>query len=194
MLTTANAEYADRIAMMSLHGISHDAWKRYSAEGSWFYEVLQAGYKYNMTDIAAALGLHQLARSEWLLERRRSIAQRYTEAFSHWPEVETPPNPAHVEHAWHLYMLRLCLDRLKITRERFIQALAQAKIGTSVHFIPLHLHPFYRDMYQLEADDFPAALYAYRRAVSLPIYPGMTDEDVEDVIAAVEQLLATHKK
>ncbi len=194
MLTTANPEYADRIAMMSLHGISHDAWKRYSVEGSWFYEVLQAGYKYNMTDIAAALGLHQLARSEWLLERRRAIAQRYTEAFSHWPEVETPPNPAHVEHAWHLYMLRLCLDRLKITREMFIQALAQAKIGTSVHFIPLHLHPFYRDMYQLEADDFPAALHAYQRAVSLPIYPGMTDEDVEDVIAAVEQILAAHKK
>ena len=194
MLTTANPEYADRIAMMSLHGISHDAWKRYSAEGSWFYEVLQAGYKYNMTDIAAALGLHQLARSEWLLERRRAIAQRYTEAFSHWPEVETPPNPAHVEHAWHLYMLRLCLDRLKITREMFIQALAQAKIGTSVHFIPLHLHPFYRDRYQLETDDFPAALHAYRRAVSLPIYPGMTDEDVEDVIAAVERILAAHKK
>lgn len=194
MLTTANAEYADRIAMMSLHGISRDAWKRYSAEGSWYYEVLQAGYKYNMTDIAAALGLHQLARSEWLLERRRAIAQRYTEAFSRWTEVETPPNPAHVEHAWHLYMLRLCLERLNITREMFIQALAQAKIGTSVHFIPLHLHPFYRDMYQLGADDFPAALYAYRRSVSLPIYPSMTDDDVEDVIASVEQILAAHKK
>src|SRR5436190_15720560 len=102
MLTTANPEYAERIAMMALHGISHDGWKRYSAEGSWYYEVLQAGYKYNMTDIAAALGLHQLARSQWLLERRRSIAHRYTEAFSQWPEVEPPPNPAHVEHAWHL--------------------------------------------------------------------------------------------
>jgi dTDP-4-amino-4,6-dideoxygalactose transaminase len=194
MLTTANPAYAERISMMSLHGISRDAWKRYSAEGSWFYEVLQPGYKYNMTDLAAALGLHQLARSEWLLERRRVIAQRYTEAFSLWPELEVPPDPAHVEHAWHLYILRLHLERLTITRDAFIQALKQAKIGTSVHFIPLHLHPFYRDTYQLAADDFPAALQAYQRTISLPIYPGMADEDVEDVIAAVEQIIATHRK
>src|SRR6266849_10908779 len=194
MLTTANPEYAERAAIMAFHGIDRDAWKRYSAEGSWYYEVLQAGYKYNMTDLAAAIGLHQLARSEWLLERRRAIAQRYTEAFSQWPEVETPPDPAHVEHAWHLYILRLRLERLAITRDAFIQALKQANIGTSVHFIPLHLHPFYRDTYQLAADDFPVALHAYRRAISLPIYPCMTDEDVEDVIAAVEQIVATHKR
>jgi dTDP-4-amino-4,6-dideoxygalactose transaminase len=194
MLTTANAAYAERVAMMSLHGISRDGWKRYSAEGSWFYEVLQAGYKYNMTDIAAAIGLQQLARSGWLLERRRAIAQRYTEAFSYWPELETPPNPAHIEHAWHLYMLRLHLERLTITRDAFIQALKQANIGTSVHFIPLHLHPFYRDTYQLVAEDFPAALHAYQREVSLPIYPSMTDEDVEDVIAAVEQIITTHRR
>lgn len=193
MLTTANPEYAERAAVMALHGISRDAWKRYSAEGSWHYEVLQAGYKYNMTDIAAAIGLHQLARSDWLLERRRAIAQRYTEAFSRWPELETPPNPAHVEHAWHLYMLRLRPEQLTITRDEFIQALTKANIGSSVHFIPLHLHPFYRDTYRLVAEDFPAALHAYRRAVSLPLYPGMTDEDVEDVIAAVEQIIGAHR-
>jgi dTDP-4-amino-4,6-dideoxygalactose transaminase len=194
MLTTANPEYAERIAMMTLHGISRDAWKRYTAEGSWYYEVLQAGYKYNMTDIAAAIGLHQLARSEWLLERRRTIAQHYTEAFSQLPELETPPNPAHVEHAWHLYMLRLNLEQLSITRAAFIQALTKANIGSSVHFIPLHLHPFYRDMYQLVTDDFPAAFNAYQRVISLPIYPGMTDEDVEDVIAAVEKIIAEHRR
>lgn len=194
MLATANSEYAERAAMMALHGISHDAWKRYSAEGSWYYEVLQAGYKYNMTDLAAALGLHQLARSEWLLERRRAIAQRYTEAFSQWPEVETPASPSHIEHAWHLYILRLYLERLTVTRDAFIQALTKANIGTSVHFIPLHLHPFYRNTYHLVADDFPAALHAYQRAISLPIYPGMTDDDVEDVIAAVEQTIGAHKK
>jgi dTDP-4-amino-4,6-dideoxygalactose transaminase len=194
MLTTANPVYAERAAMMTLHGISRDAWKRYSAEGSWYYEVLRAGYKYNMTDLAAALGLHQLARSEWLLERRRAIAHRYSEVFSQLPEVETPPNPEYVEHAWHLYMLRLRLERLTITRDAFISALKQVNIGTSVHFIPLHLHPFYRDTYQLVADDFPAALYVYQRVISLPIYPGMTDEDVEDVIAAVEQVIETHKK
>jgi dTDP-4-amino-4,6-dideoxygalactose transaminase len=193
MLTTTNPMYAERAAIMALHGISRDAWKRYSAEGSWYYEVLQAGYKYNMTDIAAAIGLHQLARSDWLLERRRAIAQRYTEAFSRWPELETPPNPAHVEHAWHLYMLRLRPEQLTMTRDEFIQALTKANIGSSVHFIPLHLHPFYRDTYRLVAEDFPAALHAYRRAVSLPLYPGMTDEDVEDVIAAVEQIIGVHK-
>jgi dTDP-4-amino-4,6-dideoxygalactose transaminase len=194
MLTTSNPEYAERIAIMTLHGISRDAWKRYTTEGSWYYEVVQAGYKYNMTDIAAAIGLHQLARSEWLLERRRAIAQRYTEAFSHLPELETPSNPSHVDHAWHLYMLRLNSERLTIMRDAFIQALTKAKIGSSVHFIPLHLHPYYREMYQLASDDFPAALHAYQRVISLPIYPGMTDEDVEDVIVAVEQIVETHKK
>ena len=194
MLTTANPEYAERAAMMALHGISRDAWKRYTADGSWYYEVLQAGYKYNMTDIAAALGLHQLARSEWLWDRRQAIAERYTEAFSQLPELEPPPNPDHVEHAWHLYLLRLRTERLAISRDAFIQELTKANIGTSVHFIPLHLHPFYRDTYQLAADDFPAALDAYRRVISLPIYPGMTDEDVEDVIAAVEKIITTHRK
>ncbi len=194
MLTTANPEYAERATMMALHGISRDAWKRYTADGSWYYEVLQAGYKYNMTDIAAALGLHQLARSEWLWERRRAIAERYTEAFSQLPELEPPPNPDHVEHAWHLYLLRLRTERLAISRDAFIQELTKANIGTSVHFIPLHLHPFYRDTYQLVADDFPAALDAYRRVISLPIYPGMTDEDVEDVIAAVKKIITTHRK
>jgi len=194
MLTTSNPEHAQRIALMSLHGISRDAWKRYTSEGSWYYEVIQAGYKYNMTDIAAAIGLHQLARSEWLLDRRRAVAQRYTEAFSQLPEVETPPNPAHVQHAWHLYILRLHLERLAISRDAFIQALREANIGSSVHFIPLHLHPFYRDLYQLAAEDFPAALHAYRRVISLPIYPGMKDEDVEDVIAAVERIIAAHRK
>jgi dTDP-4-amino-4,6-dideoxygalactose transaminase len=194
MLTTANPAYAERAAMMSLHGIGRDAWKRYSAEGSWYYEVLQAGYKCNMTDIAAALGLQQLARSEWLLERRRTIAQRYTNAFSQWPEVETPPNPAHVQHAWHLYMLRLRSELLTITRNAFIEELKQANIGTSVHFIPLHLHPFYRNTYQLSPDDFPRALHAYQRVISLPIYPGMVDGDVEDVIAAVERIIQTNKR
>src|SRR5258706_1121648 len=194
MLTTANTRYAERAEMMTLHGISRDAWKRYTAEGSWYYEVLQAGYKYNMTDLAAAIGLHQLARSEWLLQRRRAIAQRYTEAFSQWPELETPPDSAHVEHAWHLYILRFRPDHLTITRDSFIQALKRAQIGTSVHFIPLHLHPFYRDTYQLAADDFPVALGVYQRVISLPIYPGMTDEDIEDVIAAVERIIAMHRR
>ena len=194
MLTTANPDYAERASLMTLHGISRDAWKRYSSEGAWYYEVVQAGYKYNMTDIAAAIGLHQLARSQWLLERRRTIALRYTEAFSHFPEIETPYVPIHVEHAWHLYLLRLHLEQLTITRDGFMQELSKAQIGTSVHFIPLHLHPFYRDTYSIEAGDFPVALREYQRTISLPIYPGMTDNDIDDVIAIVEQIIETHKK
>lgn len=194
MLTTANLEYAQRSSMMSLHGISRDAWKRYKAEGSWYYEVLQAGYKYNMTDLAASIGLHQLARSEWLLQRRQEIARHYTEAFAQCHELEVPANPPHVQHAWHLYILRLHLEHLSITRDAFIQALTEMKIGTSVHFIPLHLHPFYRDTYHLKPNDYPVALQAYQRAISLPIYPGMTDEDVDDVIAAIQQIIKAHKR
>ena len=194
MLTTANPEYAERVAMMTLHGISRDAWKRYSAEGSWYYEVLQAGFKYNMTDIAASIGLHQLARCEELLTRRRTIAKRYTEAFSQLSELETPASPTHSEHAWHLYMLRLRVECLSIGRNEFIQELTQANIGTSVHFIPLHVHPFYRKTFQLQPSDFPIAENEYQREISLPIYPGMTDEDVEDVITAVIHTTLAHKK
>jgi dTDP-4-amino-4,6-dideoxygalactose transaminase len=194
MLTTSNPEYARRAAVMSLHGISHDAWKRYRTGGSWYYEVVEAGFKYNMTDISASLGLHQLARSSWLLQRRQEIATRYTEAFAMLPEIETPPLPGYVTHAWHLYMLRLHLERLSITREAFIQELTRAQIGSSVHFIPLHLHPFYRDTYHLSPEDFPAALGIYQREISLPMYPGMSDDDVDDVIATVEQIIETHKK
>ncbi len=194
MLTTTHPDYAERVGLLSLHGISRDAWKRYSAEGSWFYEVLEAGYKYNMTDLAASLGLHQLARRHWLLERRRAIARRYTEAFAQMPELEPPPDPAHVEHAWHLYLLRLHPERLTITRDEFIALLAQAKIGTSVHFIPLHLHPYYRAKYHLTPEAFPVALESYQREISLPLYPGMTDEDVEDVIAAVALIVEKHRR
>lgn len=194
MLTTNNPEYAQRSALMALHGMNKDAWKRYTAEGSWYYEILDAGFKYNMTDLAAALGVQQLARREWLLERRRSIAAQYSAAFAQVPELETPPDPAHVQHAWHLYQLRLHPDRLKITRDEFIQELAAANIGTSVHFIPLHLHPYYRNTFQLSPNDFLAALQAYQREISLPIYPGMTDEDVADVIAAVERIIESHRR
>lgn len=196
MLTTANPAYAERAAMMALHGISKDAWKRYSAEGSWRYEVLEAGYKYNMTDVAAAIGLHQLARRAWLLDRRQTIARRYSQAFSRYLELEVPPSPDPdvAQHAWHLYMLRLRPERLKISRDAFIGGLAEQYIGTSVHFIPLHLHPFYRSTYHLAPSDFPVALDAYQRAISLPIYPGMSDDDVDDVIDAVTRLVEDNRR
>lgn len=194
MLTTANAEYARRVALMALHGMNRDAWKRYTAEGSWYYEILDAGFKYNMTDVAAAMGLHQLARRDWLLGRRQAIAARYTRAFADLPELETPPNPGHEDHAWHLYALRIRPERLTIGRDDFIKRLSEARIGTSVHFIPLHLFPLYRDRYDLKADDFPVALGSYQREISLPIYPGMSEDDVEDVVAAVTDVVAAHRR
>lgn len=192
MLVTANPDYAQRAALMSLHGMSRDAWKRYTAQGSWRYEVLDAGFKDNMTDVAAALGLQQLARRQWLLDRRRSVAERYTAAFTGIPALETPPNLADREHAWHLYMLRIHPEALSIGRDAFIEELSHANIGTSVHFIPLPLHPLYRDRFALSPEDFPGAIGAFEREISLPIYPGMSDDDVDDVIAAVLRIVAAH--
>jgi dTDP-4-amino-4,6-dideoxygalactose transaminase len=194
MLTTNNPEYAERAAIMALHGINRDAWKRYSAQGSWFYEVLAPGYKFNMTDISAAIGLHQLARREWLLERRRHIAARYMEAFGAVAELEVPPDSTGDRHAWHLYMLRIRPERLRIDRAEFIERLTAANIGVSVHFIPLHKHPFYRDTYGLRAEDFPVATDAYEREISLPIYPGMSDRDVDDVIQAVLAIVEASRR
>jgi dTDP-4-amino-4,6-dideoxygalactose transaminase len=194
MLVTNNPVWAERAGIMAMHGISRDAWKRYSAEGSWFYEVIDAGYKYNMTDIAAALGLQQLARRQWLLERRQAIAAAYNAAFAKVEELEIPPECADSQHAWHLYALRIHPERLMVTRDEFIKELAAANIGTSVHFIPLHLHPYYRDTYKLAPEDFPVALATYQREISLPIYPGMTEDDTQDVIAAVLRIVKQRRK
>jgi perosamine synthetase len=189
MLVTDNEQWAERAQMMSLHGMSRDAWKRHTSEGSWYYEVVAPGFKYNMTDIAAALGLHQLKKQDRFLAERLSIARRYDAAFGQLAEIETPTVPAHVESSWHLYMLRLNLDRLRADRAGVIKALNAENIGTSVHFIPLHLHPSYRERYGFTPDSFPIAYREYQRVISLPIFPGMTDADVDDVIGAVQKVV-----
>jgi len=185
MIVTDDEELAERCRIMSLHGISRDAWKRYTAEGSWYYEIIAPGYKYNLTDIAAAIGLVQLRKLERMWGRRKEIAERYTEAFSQFPELEPPTVRAEAEHSWHLYILRLNLERLKISRNQFIEELRARNIGTSVHFIPLHLHPYYRETYGYKPEDFPVAYREYQRVISLPIYSKMSDQDVEDVINAI---------
>lgn len=190
MITTDDDEWADRCRIMSLHGISRDAWKRYTAEGSWYYEIIAPGFKYNMSDIAAALGVAQLRRAEAMRRRRQEIAVRYTEAFSPIGALELPADRRDDVHAWHLYMLRLNLERLTIDRARFIEELKARNIGASVHFIPLHLHPYYRDLYGFSAGDFPVAWSEYQREVSLPIYSRMSDRDVDDVIDAVIAVVA----
>ncbi len=198
MICTDNDAIADRCRIMALHGISRDAWKRYTAEGSWYYEITAPGYKYNLTDVAAAMGLAQLAKAERMWQRRVEIAQRYTAAFSQFEELQTPTDNADHQHAWHLYMLRLNLAHFATPntplhsvngaagiRADFVEELKQRKIGVSVHFIPLHLHPYYRETYHYHPEDFPVAYREYQREISLPIYSKMSDQDVTDVITAV---------
>lgn len=188
MLTGA-PEVIKQARLWSLHGMSGDAWKRYSAEGSWYYEVVLPGFKCNMTDIQAALGLHQLRKLRRFATRRREIVGRYNAVFSRLPELQIPAERAEVTHAWHLYVVRLNLETLSIDRARFIEELKLRGVGTSVHFIPVHLHPYYRDKYGHGPDDFPVALREFRRIVSLPLNPGMSDEDVAHVIEAVSDVV-----
>lgn len=194
MLTTNDDALAERCRIMSLHGISKDAWMRYTAEGSWYYEIVAPGFKYNMTDVAAALGLAQLRKAERMFHRRAAIAARYDEAFSTMEELQTPTAPAYSTHAWHLYMLRLHLDRISIDRAAVVERLRERNIGVSVHFIPLHVHPYYRDTYGYTPEDFPVANREYRREISLPIYPTMSDDDVQSVIAAVADVVSTSRR
>jgi dTDP-4-amino-4,6-dideoxygalactose transaminase len=185
MITTDDDALAERCHIMALHGISKDAWKRYTANGSWYYEIIAPGYKYNMTDIAAGMGLAQLAKVERMWRRRKEIVQRYNAAFGKAPALQVPHDREDCQHAWHLYMLRLHLDQLRIDRAQFMEELKQRHIGASVHFIPLHLHPYYRETYGYRPEDFPVAYGEYLREVSLPIYSRMSDHDVQDVIDAV---------
>jgi perosamine synthetase len=189
MITTDSAEWADRFRIMSLHGISKDAWKRYTADGTWYYEITAPGYKYNMPDLMAAIGLAQLAKVDCMRQRREEIARQYNEALGDYPEVEIPTTRAGIGHAWHLYMLRLNEEALGFGRDEFVAHLKTRNISSSVHFIPLHIHPYYRSTYGYEPDDLPIAYREYRREVSLPIYSKMTDDDVQSVIDAVTDIL-----
>jgi dTDP-4-amino-4,6-dideoxygalactose transaminase len=194
MICTDDDAIAERCRIMSLHGISRDAWKRYMADGSWYYEIVAPGFKYNLTDLAAGLGLAQLRKVDAMWERRQAIARRYDAAFADLAELQRPTHDPAEQHAWHLYMLRLHLDRLAIDRAELVAALKRRQIGASVHFIPLHVHPYYRDTYGYRPDDFPIAWREYQREVSLPIYSRMTDADVDDVIAAVVDTVAAHRR
>ncbi len=195
MVTTNDAALADRMKCMSLHGISRDAWKRYSASGSWYYEVIEAGFKYNLTDIAASLGMVQLDRCDAMWARRAAIAAEYTRRFEGEEALRTPSTGGPgVRHGWHLYTLRLQLDRLSIDRAQFIDALREEGIGASVHFIPLHLHPHYRKKFGCRPEEFPVATAAYPELLSLPLYSAMTDAEVERVCDTVLSLCRRHAR
>ena len=194
MATTNNPEWAERMQIMSLHGISNDAWKRYTSEGTWYYEIIYPGFKYNLTDIAAAIGIEQLKKCDEYWTERRRIAALYDEGFAELPEIKPPACQPNVQHAWHLYVIQLELERLRINRNEFIEALKKENIGASVHFIPLHLHPHYRNTYGYKPKNFPNASAVFERTVSLPIYPKMTEVDVQDVIGAVRNIVRQHQR
>jgi len=188
MVTTTNERCAERMKIMRLHGISRDAWNRYSSEGSWRYDVQEAGYKYNLTDLQAAIGLVQLAKCDAMCAARKRIAERYNAAFSSNPALQIPTVRHDRQSSWHLYILRLRPQILGFGRDEFMAALKARRIGTSVHFIPLHLHTYYQRKFGYRRGDFPNAEAQYDRCLSLPIFPSMQEEDVERVIDAVEEV------
>lgn len=191
MAITEDADVAERIRTMSLHGLSHNAWGRYSG-GSWDYQILAPGYKYNLTDVAAAIGIHQVARAETMRLERESIAHRYLEALATVDEVETPAVDDDRIHSWHLFPVRLRLERLTIDRNGFVDQLSASGVASSVHWRPLHLHPYYRETFGWKADDFPVATAEWQRLVSLPIFPGMRDEELEHAISTITRLCARY--
>ena len=191
MAVTDDQQVAERIRLMSLHGMSKDAWKRYTAQGSWYYELIAPGFKYNLTDLAAALGIHQLKRAEEFRRARERTAVAYNERFGRLLQLETPAGDSATRlNSWHLYVLRLRLETLKIDRARFIDELRARGVACSVHWLPLHLHPYYRQTYGLGEGLFPVAEREWLRLISLPIFPDMREEELEHVCKTVEAVAA----
>lgn len=188
MITTDDEEIAKRIRVMRLHGISKDVWNRYTTDSpDWYYEVIAPGFKYNMTDIAAAMGIHQLKKAEAFRARRAEIASQYNNALAGYP-VQLPPAVDTVSgsvHSWHLYVIQLLSRGVSIDRNKFIHLMAQAGVGTSVHFIPLHVQPYWRNTYKYSENDYPVTNRVWKQIVSLPIYPAMKEADVHKVVRAV---------
>jgi dTDP-4-amino-4,6-dideoxygalactose transaminase len=185
MVTTEDDALAERIAVASLHGMNRDAWKRYDRSGSWFYEIHDTGFKYNLSDVHAAIGVAQLGRADEFMRRRTAIARAYSEALRAETAFQVPYEEPGIEHAWHLYVLRLHPEQLRVGRAQFVELLRERGVGTSVHCIPLNTMHFYQERYGYRTGDFPIAEDVYSRCLSLPIYPAMSDEDVAYVIETV---------
>jgi perosamine synthetase len=194
MAVTSHEALADRMRMMSLHGLSHDAWNRYSGGASWDYRIVAPGYKYNMTDVAAAVGVHQLERAESMRLERQAIAEQYLSELADVDELELPLTHADRIHAWHLFPIRLRLDRLAIDRNQFVDELRAAGVGCSVHWRPLHLHPYYAERFGWTAEHCPVASQVWQRSVSLPLFPGMTQAERQQVVAVVRELCRRHRR
>lgn len=194
MVTTNDEDLYNKIRILSTHGMSRNAWNRYAQAGSWYYEILAPGYKDNMSDIMAGLGLSQLDKLERMQGMRQEIADYYKVEFGKMPEIEVPVELDYARHAWHLYIIKLNLDKLSIDRGKFVEELKEENIGTSVHFIPLHMHPYYRDTYGYKPGDFPIAESVFERTISLPLYPKMSMQDASDVVNAVRRVVERFRK
>ncbi|GAA0775611.1 DegT/DnrJ/EryC1/StrS family aminotransferase [Clostridium subterminale] len=194
MLTTNREDIAEKARVMSTHGMSKAAWNRYGKGGSWRYDIEYPGHKYNMFDIQAALAKTQMNKLTAMQDRRKEIVKKYEEAFSKIDGIKLPPEAAYTTHSWHLYVVRLELDKLTIDRDKFIELMGEANIGTSVHFIPVHLMSYYRENYGYNEGDLPVAESYFDTILSLPLYPKMTDEDVQDVINAVTHIISNYHK
>jgi perosamine synthetase len=193
MATTADADLAERMRTCRSWG-PKDAWNRYSGGRSWDYRIVAPGYKYNMTDVAAAIGIHQLRRAESMRLARQTVAARFCEALADVAELDLPAQDENRVHAWHLFPIRLRLDRLSIGRNAFIDGLKDAGVGCSVHWRPLHLHAYYEETFRWRPEDFPVATEVWERLVSLPIFPDMREEEVEHVVASVKSICLAHRK
>jgi dTDP-4-amino-4,6-dideoxygalactose transaminase len=193
MLTTDDDALAERCRLLALHGMSNDAWDRYTARGSWAYQVLAAGYNYTMTDFQAALGHTQFSRLGTFQRQRAHLARRMSERLAALPEIVLPAERAGTTHAWHLYVVRIRPGMLTISRDEIIAAMKEQGIGTSVHFIPIHHHPYYRETYGWAPGDFPVADQAFETMLSLPLYTRMTDAEADRVAAAVEEVVHGHR-
>jgi dTDP-4-amino-4,6-dideoxygalactose transaminase len=193
MAITSDQALADRMRLMSLHGLSKDAWHRYSG-GNWDYRIVAPGFKYNLTDLAAAIGVHQIARAEAMRIERETIAGHYRHALGDVAEIELPVALPNRVHSWHLFPIRLHLDRLRLDRAQFIAAMTEAGVGSSVHWRPLHLHPYYEQHYAWRPEQLPIASREWLRLISLPIFPSMTAAEQAHVISTIRDLCAKHRR
>jgi dTDP-4-amino-4,6-dideoxygalactose transaminase len=194
MAVTANHLIAEKIRLMSLHGLSRDAWKRYTEEGSWDYLITEPGYKYNLTDIAASIGIHQLDRAEAMRRQREEVAEIYLDKLANVKELSLPPDDEKRLHSWHLFPVRLNLRELSITRNAFIKELKRCGVGCSVHWRPLHLHPFYSEKLGWREHHLPTATALWSQLISLPIFPSITTDEIEYVVKTVKTICTNSSK
>ncbi|HSW98157.1 MAG TPA: DegT/DnrJ/EryC1/StrS family aminotransferase [Candidatus Saccharimonadales bacterium] len=194
VVTTNNEQYAGRLSELRLHGMSKDAWKRHSAAGSWLYDIVDAGFKYNMTDISAALGIHQLAKLDGFIKTREKYAALYDKAFSQIPEIITPYVGKNIKHARNIYSIQLETSMLKIDRNAFMEELKEAGIGATVYYIPLYLFTYYKKNFDIDKKMFPVTDKTFEGLISLPLYPGMSEDDVTYIIETIGALVKKYRK